>query len=90
MFVRRDPVMIGCAFAISSRFFWDLGGFDSGLQLWGGEQFELSFKIWQCGGTLLDAPCSRIGHIYRTHGQPVETPVEGDYLGKVNNVHFNN
>lgn len=60
----ETPMMYGAAFAISTKYFWELQP-DSGLKIYGGDQLEMSFKINLCGGTLYEAPCSRMGHIYR-------------------------
>ena len=61
-----SPLMTGGVFAINRNFFWKNGGYDTGrMPGWGGENFELSFKTWLCGGRLDVIPCSHVAHLDR-------------------------
>jgi polypeptide N-acetylgalactosaminyltransferase len=53
--------MTGGAYAIDRKYFFELGGYDEGMFLYNGENYELSLKLHLCGGNMLKIPCSRVG-----------------------------
>lgn len=66
--VPRCPVMAGGLFSIDKKYFFELGAYDPGLDVWGGENMEISFKVRR-SCSLSRRPASRAGG--SAEGQPV-------------------
>ncbi|XP_072322266.1 polypeptide N-acetylgalactosaminyltransferase 18 isoform X2 [Scyliorhinus torazame] len=62
----RSPALIGC-FVVDRLYFEEIGLLDEGMEIYGGENVELSVRVWQCGGSVEVLPCSRLAHIERAH-----------------------
>ena len=46
----RSAALVGCALAVQKQHFFDVGAFDEGMNVWGGENIELAMRNWMCHG----------------------------------------
>ena len=74
------PIMSGGLLAITRRWFFESGAYDEGMLMWGGENVEQSVRTWLCGGEIVVARDSRVGHMFRD---------ESPYVINTTQIHVN-
>lgn len=58
-----SPITYGM-FATTKEW-WLRGEMDPGLDIWGGENVEISLRTWLCGGEIYVAKSSYVAHAFR-------------------------
>jgi GT2 family glycosyltransferase len=83
------PVLPGCFLAMRRETYRQTGGYDPGMLQLGGNDVELSFRLWLCGYEQKVVPEVEVGHLFRT-----VTPYPAQWRALVHNrlrmamVHF--
>ena len=49
----RTPTLIGCSLVIEKNYFFEMGAFDEGMDIWGGENIELPVRVRNIAAILI-------------------------------------
>ncbi|XP_036037848.1 probable polypeptide N-acetylgalactosaminyltransferase 8 [Onychomys torridus] len=77
-----SPSIMGIL-AANRIFLTEIGALDGGMLVYGGENVELSLRVWQCGGKIEVLPCSRIAHLgryYKPYAMDLDIPLRRNAL----------
>lgn len=78
--------MVGGLFSIDREYFYKVGTYDEGMVVWGGEEIEMSMRLWSCGGSIKMPLCSRVGHMARKRRHYADTFPGGAHNMMVSNM----
>ena len=51
--------------------FYSLGSYDQGMEVWGGENVEMSMRLWTCGASIRMLPYQAFGPLMRPRLWPI-------------------
>jgi len=68
------PVLSGGLLGISRRWWNETGGYDEGMQGWGGENIDQSLRTWLCGGEIKSLSNAFVAHMWRVEHDPRTQP----------------
>lgn len=75
------PILCGAFLAVRRDVFEATGGFDEGLIRWGGNDLELSLRLWLLGYELRLVPGVEVAHLFRQ-----KHPYTVDWTGVLHNL----
>uniref|UniRef100_A0A0G4F6Y3 Glycosyltransferase 2-like domain-containing protein n=1 Tax=Chromera velia CCMP2878 TaxID=1169474 RepID=A0A0G4F6Y3_9ALVE len=70
------PIASGGILLIDKRWWVESGKYDPWQLEWGGENIEMSIRVWLCGGEIVVVRSSKIGHIFNRPNQDKKVTIK--------------
>jgi len=69
----ESPTIVGCSMAIHRDAYFEVGGFDQTMRIWGMEDVDFGVRAWMMGHPVLCDPQAQIGHRFVTEFKSFES-----------------